>query len=81
LGRIPSAVYELKMMTPSDAATDSFKFTVQDNDPAAGLSALAGQRVVVHYQQHKGIPTSCFGDTAYLVIGARRADGVDLDAL
>jgi hypothetical protein len=28
---------------------------------------MAGQRVVLHYQQHKFIPTTCFGETEYFV--------------
>jgi hypothetical protein len=26
-----------------------------------------GKRVVLHYAQHKGLPSSCFGETEYFV--------------
>jgi hypothetical protein len=38
---------------------------------AEKINAMAGQRVVLHYQQHKYIPFSCFGETEYFVDGAR----------
>jgi hypothetical protein len=60
---------ELKMLT----ANDRFKFTVRDQGLASGLGTLVGQRVILHYQQHRGVPTSCFGETQYVVVGARRA--------
>jgi hypothetical protein len=27
--------------------------------------------VVLRYQEHRGVPTSCFGDTPYFVVGVR----------
>jgi hypothetical protein len=29
----------------------------------------------VHYREHKGIPTSCFGDTRYYVDGVQKVGG------
>ena len=48
-----------------------FAFTVADDGVAAGLNATMGQPMALHYKQHKGVPTSCFGDSEYFVIGAR----------
>jgi hypothetical protein len=63
---------EMTMVTvPGTTMVEKFKFTVRDDGLAARLNAIAGQRVVLHYEQHKGIPGSCFGDTEYLVTGAR----------
>jgi hypothetical protein len=62
----------MSMITVPSAASEEFRFTGRDDGVAAGLSAIAGQRVALHYEQHKGIPGSCFGDTEYFVIGARR---------
>ena len=28
-------------------------------------------RVVLTYEEHRGIPTTCFGETQYFVIGVR----------
>jgi len=41
---------------------------VRDDAVAAQISALAGQRVSLTYEEHPGIPTSCFGDTPYFIV-------------
>jgi len=46
---------------------EKFLFTVRDDQLASQLSAQAGQRLVLKYSQHKGVPSSCFGDTEYFV--------------
>jgi hypothetical protein len=30
-----------------------------------------GKRVTIAYDQHKGIPTRCFGETEYFVTGVK----------
>ena len=52
-------------------APEIFTFTVRSDSIATELNKLAGQRVVVSYAQHKGLPGSCFGDTEYFVTGVR----------
>ena len=49
--------------------SDSFVFTVRDDSLAAELQNLSGKRVAVDYDQHVGVPTSCFGETEYFVTG------------
>jgi hypothetical protein len=49
--------------------SDSFVFTVRDDSLAAILQDLSGKRVAVNYDQHVGVPTSCFGETEYFVTG------------
>jgi hypothetical protein len=46
---------------------EKFEFTVRDDQLAEQLSANAGKRLVLNYAQHKGVPSSCFGDTEYFV--------------
>jgi hypothetical protein len=46
--------------------------TVRDEAVANRLNVSAGQRVALHYEQHKLIPSSCFGETDYFVTAARR---------
>lgn len=48
-------------------APEKFEFSVHDDAVAARINAAVGQRVALTYEQHKGIPTSCFGDTEYFV--------------
>ena len=60
---------ELALVTMPGAIPEKFTFTVLDNATAGRINALAGERVVLKYQQHKFIPSSCFGDTEYFVVG------------
>jgi len=62
---------EIAMVTMPGAIPDKFEFTVRDDAVAQQINALAGKRVVLHYRQHKFIPTTCFGETEYFVDGAR----------
>jgi len=62
---------EMVMVTVPGSQGEKFQFTVADDGIAAGLNATLGQRMAVHYEQHKGIPSSCFGDTEYFVTDAQ----------
>ena len=60
---------ELSLVAIPGAAPEKFLFTVRDEAVAQKISAAAGKRVTLNYEQHKGLPTSCFGDTDYFVTG------------
>ena len=62
---------ELAMTTVPGTAPQIFQFTVRDDATAHRIEQLAGQRVALAYQQHKGVPASCFGETEYFVTGVR----------
>lgn len=51
--------------------SDSFQFTVRSDSIAHLLQSLSGRQVSLDYQQHVGVPTSCFGDSEYFIIGVR----------
>jgi hypothetical protein len=59
---------EIAMANLPGAMPQIFAFSVRDDAVAQQISALAGQRVSLTYEEHPGIPTSCFGDTAYFVV-------------
>jgi len=65
---------EIAMVTMPGAIPDRFEFTVRDDAVAAQINAMAGKRIVLTYDQHKFIPTNCFGETEYFVTGARLLD-------
>jgi hypothetical protein len=46
-------------------------FSVRDPSVASKIEAAMGKRVTLLYEQHKGLPTSCFGETEYFVVGLR----------
>jgi hypothetical protein len=58
---------ELAMANIPGAMPEIFKFSVRDDSVAAHLTQTMGQRVSISYAQHKGVPTSCFGETEYYV--------------
>jgi hypothetical protein len=60
---------ELSLVAMPGAAPEKFLFTVRDEAVAQKVSVAAGKRVTLNYEQHKGLPTSCFGDTDYFVVG------------
>ena len=62
---------EIAMVTMPGAIPEKFPFTVRDALVAGKINDLAGKRVVLPYQQHKFIPSSCFGETEYFVTPAR----------
>ena len=51
-----------------------FRFSVRDEAVAAKLNQVLSKRVAVHYEQHKGIPTQCFGETEYFITDVRVAE-------
>ena len=60
-------------MTPMPGATPQyFQFTVRNDSLATVLEQDAGKQVSLTYEEHRGIPSSCFGDTRYFVTAVRR---------
>lgn len=50
-----------------------WEFTVRSDSVAEAINSAVGKRVALHYKQHKGVPTSCFGETEYFVDGVAPA--------
>jgi hypothetical protein len=51
-----------------------FNFSVRDPKVADMLNQTIGQRVALHYEQHKAVPTDCFGETEYFITQVRLLD-------
>jgi hypothetical protein len=62
---------ELAMTTVPGTAPQIFQFSVRDDATAHRIEQAVGQRVVLSYQQHRGVPSTCFGETEYFVTGVR----------
>ena len=58
---------EILLSSMPGAIPERFAFTVRDENVVRQLQAAMGQRVQLTYQQHIGVPTSCFGETEYFV--------------
>ncbi len=54
--------------------SEKFYFTVRDDSVAARINQSMGKRVALTYQQHMGIPTSCFGETQYFVVDVKAVE-------
>ena len=62
---------EMAMVTMPGTVSEKFAFTVPQAAVAAKVNASVGKRMALHYEQHKWIPTSCFGETEYFVTDVR----------
>lgn len=60
---------ELALVSLPGTSVEKFQFTVRDEAVAARINKVVGQRVSLHYEEKVGLPTSCFGETRYYVIG------------
>ncbi|MGH7888321.1 MAG: hypothetical protein ACREPG_10670 [Candidatus Binatia bacterium] len=58
---------ELSMVSMPGTTPEKFLFTVRDDDVAASINKLIGQRVSLHYEEKVGLPTSCFGETRHFI--------------
>ena len=62
---------ELAMVSMPGTMSEKFLFTVRDDKVADYINNSLGKRVALSYQQHVGIPTSCFGETEYFVTAVK----------
>ena len=62
---------ELAMTNQPGAMPEIFKFTVRNDSLARLLENNLGKRVSVTYEQHRGVPTSCFGETQDYITNVR----------
>jgi hypothetical protein len=62
---------ELAITTVPGVAPVIWPFSVRDAQVAEQIRAAIGRRVALHYTEHRGIPTSCFGETGYFVDAVR----------
>jgi hypothetical protein len=61
---------ELALATAPGVSPQIFEFSIRDDSVAKALTADMGKgRVSLRYDEHRGVPTSCFGDTPYFVVG------------
>ena len=63
---------ELAMANLPGTMPQIFTFTVRSDSIAHVLEQNAGKQVSLTYEQHRGIPSSCFGETEYFVTRVNR---------
>ena len=62
---------ELAMVSIPGTMPEKFYFTVRNDSVAARVNQTMGKRVALRYEQHKGVPTNCFGETEYFVVDVK----------
>jgi hypothetical protein len=58
---------ELAMNPVPGSPPQIFYFTVPDDAVVKRIQAAEGKKVALHYQEKRGVPSSCFGDTRYFI--------------
>jgi hypothetical protein len=58
---------EILLSSMPGAIPERFSFSVRNEQAVKDLMAAMGKRVQLSYEQHKGVPTECFGETEYFV--------------
>jgi hypothetical protein len=68
---------EMALISMPGTVAEKFFFSVPDDAVAQRINDSVGRRVSLSYDQHIGVPTSCFGDTQYFVREVQVIEGVD----
>ena len=62
---------ELQMLPVPGAIPEKFLFSVRDKSLIGKINATMGKKLALSYEQHKGVPTNCFGESEYYAVGAK----------
>jgi hypothetical protein len=61
----------MALVSMPGTVAEKFPFTVRSDEVARRINDSIGARVALTYEQHIGIPTSCFGETGYFVTAVK----------
>lgn len=67
---------EMALVTMPGTMTEKFYFSIRDEAIAEQLNGSIGKRVVLEYEEHVGVPFSCFAETSYFVTGVKTVQEV-----
>ena len=59
------------MLPVPGAMPEKFLFSVRDKSVVNKINSALGKKVSIFYEQHKGIPTNCFGESEYFAVDAK----------
>ena len=62
---------ELQMLPVPGAIPEKFLFSVRDKSLIGKINATMGKKLALSYEQHKGVPTNCFGESEYYAVAAK----------
>ena len=58
---------ELILVSMPGTQAEKFQFTVRNKAVAKKINETVGKRVRLIYEEHVGVPLSCFGESSYFV--------------
>ena len=58
---------EMALVSMPGTVAEKFYFSVRDDKLATQINQSLGKRVSLSYEQHIGVPSSCYGDTEYFI--------------
>jgi hypothetical protein len=56
---------EILLSSMPGAIPERFNFSVRDPKVVTNMQGALGKRIQLTYEEHKGVPTQCFGETDY----------------
>lgn len=62
---------ELQMLPVPGSIPERFPFSVRGDAVVAKINASLGKKVSLSYEQHKGVPTTCFGESEYYIVDVK----------
>jgi hypothetical protein len=62
---------ELQMLPIQGALPEKFIFSVRDKSMINKINSSLGKKVSLYYEQHRGIPTTCFGESEYFAVDTK----------
>lgn len=65
---------ELAMANLPGSMPQIFGFSVRSDSIAKLIERDMGNRVSITYEEHRGVPTKCFGETQYFVTNVKLAE-------
>lgn len=72
---------ELVLVSMPGTQAEKFMFTVKNAAVAKRINETVGKRVRLIYEEHVGIPSSCFGETGYFVHDVQLLDKVQIEMI
>lgn len=62
---------ELTMLPLQGMVPEKFIFSVRDDAVAANINRSMSKKLALTYEQHKGVPSNCFGESEYFVTAVK----------
>lgn len=72
---------ELVLVSMPGTQAEKFYFTVRDAAVAKRINETVGKRVRLIYEEHLGVPTTCFGDTGFFVQDVQLLDNPRIEMI